>query len=77
MDILGAIAISEGALAVLFTGTWFRVLRRRDDYVEWRRKTSVVALILPSIAFAVLFAFTTVPLRYIEALDSASRNGGW
>lgn len=72
------IAVLEGFSGVLMAGTWYWVLRRHDTYASWRRRASLVALMLPSAALAIgLVLAATVHVRSLEAIDTATLRGGW
>jgi hypothetical protein len=78
MDVLKALAISEGLSAALIAGTWYWVLRPVSSYENWRTKASFAALVLASIAVTVQFTLALVTQFYtLETLDSASGRGGW
>jgi hypothetical protein len=72
------ITISEAALGVALAGTWYRVLRRHAAYPDWRRRASLVGLVLPTIALAVgLVLVAGAHFRFLEALDVAGPGGKW
>jgi hypothetical protein len=78
MDPWAIIAILGGAFGVLLVGTWWLVLRRGEVYVGWRRKASLVSLVLPSAALVVLVAIsTTAYFHPVNEMDDANLRGGW
>jgi|SRR5260370_5776077 len=78
MDPWAVIAISGGGLGILLVGTWWLVLGRGEAHVGWRRKASLVSLVLPSVALAVLVAISTIAhFHPLDEMDDASLRGGW
>ena len=78
MDPWTFIAIFTGGLIVLLIGTWGLVVRREEIYAGWRRKASLVALVLPSIALVVEVALSTMAhFLPLDELDESSKQGGW
>jgi len=78
MDPWAIIAILGGALGIPLVRTWWVVLRREETYVGWRRKASLVSLVLPSAALVILVAIsTTAYFHPLNEMDDASLRGGW
>jgi hypothetical protein len=78
LDPWAIIAILGSALGILLVGTWCLVLRRGETFVGWRRKASLVSLVLPSAALVVLVAIsTTAHFHPLNEIDDASLRGGW
>jgi hypothetical protein len=74
----GVIALFEGVLGILMAGTWWWVLRHQDVFAGWRRKVSVVALALPTVALVIELGLAVVAVFLtLEELDTASLHGGW
>ena len=74
----GVIALFEGVLGIFVAGTWRWVLRHQDVFAGWRRKVSVVALALPTVALVIELGLAVVAVFLtLEELDTASLRGGW
>jgi hypothetical protein len=72
------ITISEGVSGILIAATWWWVVRQHVMYAGWRRKASLLALAVATVALALEFLLAVVlHLRSLDALDAASRQGGW
>jgi hypothetical protein len=78
MDAWATVAILSGAFSIVLAGTWLSVLRGRETYPGWRRKASLVSLVLPSVALAVLVPISTIVYFHpLDEMDNASLRGGW
>lgn len=79
METFGIMTMFEGGLILLMAGTWWRVLRRHEPYVGWRRVASLAGLALPTLALLIELGLTADVAHYgsLEASDAASVRGGW
>ena len=72
------ITISEGASGILIAATWWWVVRQHEVYPGWRRRASLLALVVPTVALAHELLLTAVLyFRSLNALDAATLQGGW
>ncbi|MCU1343308.1 MAG: hypothetical protein JWN92_2731 [Candidatus Acidoferrum typicum] len=66
------------ALGIGISGTWLSVLSGSNTYLGWRRRASLMSLLLPTIGLVMLIASSiTVYFLPLQTLDDHSMQGGW
>lgn len=75
----GVIVIPEAVFSVFIAATWWWALRRRDAYVDWKRKAPFVGLALTTAALLIEFLLAAIVAPYgsLSGLDEAASLGGW
>ena len=72
INLLQRILVFEGALVILLVTVWWRVLRQHSEYLNWKRKASLIALICPTAALGLEFVCSR--LFYLEGTRAVNRD---